>query len=315
MTHRPLAAALALIFVSAAGSASAQDAPPPLPPVAYDSGPAHLPQQPARFELSYSADQRAAWLAECRARYADNGLGGAVIGGLAGGIIGHEIAGSGNRTVGTIIGAGAGAVAGAAIDRAEDQVGLPGVLINNAAANFPVPAEDMSPNAWRTVVDITLNGTFFCAREFARRHLAAGTPGSIVNIGASYAWTGGPGFAHSAAAKAGVKNMVETLAVEWGPYGIQVNGLVPGLFPHDDMTADITGNLDRTHEKDRVQPALRVGRLRELGWAATFLASPYARFVSGHTLVVDGANWQRRSLTNPEVVPVRDQMGKPPFAL
>ncbi|HEX6422426.1 MAG TPA: SDR family oxidoreductase [Acidimicrobiales bacterium] len=201
----------------------------------------------------------------------------------------------------------------AAFDTVEQAAGLPGVLVNNAAANFPVPAEDMSPNAWRTVVDITLNGTFYCAREFARRHLAAGTPGSIVNIGASYAWTGGPGFAHSAAAKAGVKNMVETLAVEWGPYGIQVNGLVPGLFPHDDMTADIRGNLDRTSEKDACQPALRVGRLRELGWAATFLASPYARFVSGHTLVVDGANWQRRSLTNPPVVTVRDQMGRPPF--
>jgi NAD(P)-dependent dehydrogenase (short-subunit alcohol dehydrogenase family) len=201
----------------------------------------------------------------------------------------------------------------AAFDAAEAAFGLPDVLVNNAAANFPVPAEDMSPNAWRTVVDITLNGTFFCAREFARRHLAAGTPGSIVNIGASYAWTGGPGFAHSAAAKAGVKNMVESLAVEWGPYGIQVNGLVPGLFPHDDMTADIQGNLARTHDKDPCQPALRVGRLRELGWAATFLASPYARFVSGHTLVVDGANWQRRSLTNPPVVTVRDQMGKGPF--
>jgi NAD(P)-dependent dehydrogenase (short-subunit alcohol dehydrogenase family) len=201
----------------------------------------------------------------------------------------------------------------AAFDAAEARFGLPGVLINNAAANFPVPAEDMSTNAWRTVVDITLNGTFFCAREFARRHLAAGTPGSIVNVGASYAWTGGPGFAHSAAAKAGVKNMVETLAVEWGPYGIQVNGLVPGLFPHEDMTADIQGNLERTSDKDVCQPALRVGRLRELGWAATFLASPYARFISGHTLVVDGANWQRRSLTNPPVVTVRDQMGKGPF--
>jgi NAD(P)-dependent dehydrogenase (short-subunit alcohol dehydrogenase family) len=201
----------------------------------------------------------------------------------------------------------------AAFEEATASFGLPDVLINNAAANFPVPAEDMSPNAWRTVVDITLNGTFFCSREFARRHLEAGTPGSIVNVGASYAWTGGPGFAHSAAAKAGVKNMVETLAVEWGPYGIQVNGLVPGLFPHEDMTADITGNLDRTSEKDACQPALRVGRLRELGWAATFLASPYARFISGHTLVVDGANWQRRSLTNPSVVTVRDQMGKGPF--
>jgi NAD(P)-dependent dehydrogenase (short-subunit alcohol dehydrogenase family) len=201
----------------------------------------------------------------------------------------------------------------AAFDEAEREYALPDVLVNNAAANFPAPAEDLSPNAWRTVVDITLNGTYFCAREFARRHLVAGTPGSIVNVGASYAWTGGPGFAHSAAAKAGVKNMVETLAVEWGPYGIQVNGLVPGLFPHEDMTADIRSNLDRTSEKDGCQPALRVGRLRELGWAATFLASPYARFVSGHTLVVDGANWQRRSMTNPTVVTIRDQMGRGPF--
>jgi NAD(P)-dependent dehydrogenase (short-subunit alcohol dehydrogenase family) len=200
------------------------------------------------------------------------------------------------------------------IAAAFDAVPLPDVLVNNAAANFPVPAEDMSPNAWRTVVDITLNGTFFCAREFARRHLAAGTPGSIINVGASYAWTGGPGFAHSAAAKAGVKNMVETLAVEWGPYGIQVNGLVPGLFPHEDMTDDIQGNLARTSDKDACQPAMRVGRRQELGWAATFLASPYARFISGHTLVVDGANWQRRSLTNPPVVTVRDQMGREPFS-
>ena len=58
---------------------------------------------------------------------------------------------------------------------------------------------------------------------------------------------------------------------------------------------------------------MRGGRVRELGWAATFLASPYARFISGHTLVVDGANWQRRSMTNPAVVTIRDQMGRPPF--
>ena len=60
-------------------------------------------------------------------------------------------------------------------------------------------------------------------------------------------------------------------------------------------------------------PALRVGRLQELGWAATFLASPFARFISGHTLVVDGANWQRRTLTNAAVITVRDQMGRGPF--
>ena len=201
----------------------------------------------------------------------------------------------------------------AAFDAAETAFGLPDVLVNNAAANFPVPAEDMSPNAWRAVVDITLNGTFNCTREMGRRHLAAGTPGSVINVGASYAWTGGPGFAHSAAAKAGVKSLTESLAVEWGPYGIQVNCLVPGLFPHEDMTSDIRSSLDRTSTKDACQPALRVGERQELGWAATFLASPYGRFISGHTLVVDGANWQRRSMTNPPVVTVRDQMGRGPF--
>ncbi|MER6255581.1 SDR family oxidoreductase [Streptomyces sp. NPDC001584] len=200
-------------------------------------------------------------------------------------------------------------------DAAQAAFGLPDVLVNNAAANFPSPAEDLSPNAWRAVVDITLTGTWLMTREFGRRHLAAGTGGSIVNIGASYAWTGGPGFAHSAAAKAGVKSLVETLAVEWGPYGIQINGLVPGLFPHADMTEDIRGGLERAAPgaKDARQPALRVGEPRELGWAATFLASPYARFITGHTLVVDGANWQRRSVVSPEVVPVRTQLGRGPF--
>ncbi|MXY11100.1 MAG: SDR family oxidoreductase [Acidimicrobiaceae bacterium] len=205
------------------------------------------------------------------------------------------------------------AAVAAAFDAAEAAFGLPDVLVNNAAANFPVPAEDMSPNAWRAVVDITLNGTFNCTRELGRRHLAAGTPASVINVGASYAWTGGPGFAHSAAAKAGVKSLTESLAVEWGPYGIQVNCLVPGLFPHEDMTSDIRSSLDRTSDKDICQPALRVGERQELGWAATFLASPYGRFISGHTLVVDGANWLRRTMTSPPVATVRDQMGRGPF--
>ncbi|WP_424210735.1 SDR family oxidoreductase [Streptomyces sp. BI20] len=206
-------------------------------------------------------------------------------------------------------------------DAAGAAAGLPDVLVNNAAANFPSPAEELSPNAWRAVVDITLTGTWFVTREFGRRHLAAGTPGSVLNVGASYAWTGGPGFAHSAAAKAGVKSLVETLAVEWGPYGIQVNGLVPGLVPHEDMTADIRAGLDRAgvergaggDRAARSSPAHRVGEARELGWAATFLASPYGRFITGHTLVVDGANWQRRAVVNPAAVPLREQLGRPPF--
>jgi len=203
----------------------------------------------------------------------------------------------------------------AAFDSVEQAFGLPLTLVNNAAGNFPVPAEDMSPNAFRAVVSIVLDGTFTCSREFARRHIAAKTPGSILNIGASYAWTGGPGFAHSAAAKAGVKNLTETLAVEWAPYGIRVNNLVPGLFPHEDEVEAIRGVPERGQAEDRRAPAGRVGRTRELGWAATFLASPFASYVSGCSFVVDGANWQRRAMLQPEFTPIREQLGKPPFEL
>ena len=202
-----------------------------------------------------------------------------------------------------------------AFDTVEQAVGLPDVLVNNAAGNFPVAAEDLSPNGWRAVTQIVLDGTFFCSREFGRRHIAAATGGVIINIGATYSWTGGPGFVHSAAAKAGVKNLTETLAVEWGPYGIRVNCLVPGLIPHADERDHIRATPGRGPGEDFSVPAGRVGHPRELGWAATFLASPYAVYISGATLVVDGANWQRRSMMMPEFRPIREQLGKEPFSL
>ena len=200
-----------------------------------------------------------------------------------------------------------------AFDLVEAGLGPIDALVNNAAGNFPVPAEDMSPNAWRTVVDIVLNGTFLCSRDLARRLIPAGRPGAIVNVGASYAWTGGPGFAHSAAAKAGVKNLVETLSVEWAPYGIRVNGLVPGLIPHEDEVAAIAAVPGKYEGQDDRVPAGRVGTPRELAWAATFLCSPYAAYISGHSLVVDGANWQRRHTVQPAFTPIRQQLGRPPF--
>ena len=200
-----------------------------------------------------------------------------------------------------------------AFDAVESGLGPIDVLVNNAAGNFPVPAEDMSPNAWRTVVDIVLNGTFLCSRDLARRLIPAERDGAIVNVGASYAWTGGPGFAHSAAAKAGVKNLTETLAVEWAPYGIRVNGLVPGLMPHEDETAAIAAVPGKYEDQDARVPAGRVGFPRELAWAATYLCSPYATYISGHSLVVDGANWQRRHTVQPPFTPIRQQLNRPPF--
>jgi NAD(P)-dependent dehydrogenase (short-subunit alcohol dehydrogenase family) len=200
-----------------------------------------------------------------------------------------------------------------AFDSVQEHLGPIDALVNNAAGNFPVPAEDMSPNAWRTVVDIVLNGTYLCCRDLARRLIPADRDGAIVNVGASYAWTGGPGFAHSAAAKAGVKNLTETLAVEWAPYGIRVNGLVPGLMPHEDEVAAIAAVPGKYEGQDSRVPAGRVGFPRELAWAATYLCSPYAAYVSGHSLVVDGANWQRRHTVQPPFTTIREQLGRPAF--
>ena len=196
-----------------------------------------------------------------------------------------------------------------AFDEIEAKLGPVDVLVNNAAGNFPAPAEEMTPNGFRTVVDIVLNGTYNCSREFAVRRLALGKGGSILNIGATYSWTGGPGTAHSAAAKAGVTNLTQSLAVEWAPDDIRVNCIAPGRFPHKDLPTHMTRH--RIGENaDNTIPAQRVGEVRELGWAATFLCSPFAAYISGHTLVVDGANWLRRSLVMPEFVPIRDQFGK-----
>jgi NAD(P)-dependent dehydrogenase (short-subunit alcohol dehydrogenase family) len=197
----------------------------------------------------------------------------------------------------------------AAFDELAGAIGALRILVNNAAANFPVLAADMSPNAWRAVSRIVLDGTFFCSQALYRRCVAAGEPGAICNILATQSFTGGPGMAHSAAAKAGVGNLTKSLAVEWAPDGVRVNALAPGLFPHEEMRDDLKALRTEGAGVDaRRSPAGRLGQLRELGWAATWLCSPYASFVTGHTLVVDGGNWLRRDFVMPEFTPVAEQL-------
>lgn len=199
-----------------------------------------------------------------------------------------------------------------AFDQLKAECGAPDVLINNASGTFTVPAEDMSANAWRAVVQIVLDGTFFCSRAFARTAMAAGRGGAILNIGSSYAWTGGPGSAHLSAAKAGVINLTRSLAVEWAPSDIRVNTLVPGPFPHDDLPDHLKA-LYGSRESASKLPAHRVGEPHELGWAATYLCSAFASFVTGHTFVIDGGYWLRHSLHGTPFNPVREQIGAPPF--
>src|SRR5690625_5164774 len=113
-----------------------------------------------------------------------------------------------------------------------ERFGRADILVNNAAGNFPVHAERLSVNGWNAVVNIVLNGTFYCSRAFGQHWIELARPGTILNIIATYAWTGGPGTVHSAAAKAGVLALTRTLAVEWASHPIRVNAIAPG--PIDD---------------------------------------------------------------------------------
>jgi NAD(P)-dependent dehydrogenase (short-subunit alcohol dehydrogenase family) len=216
----------------------------------------------------------------------------------------------GRRAVGTAVDVRDPAQIARSFDTVENSLGPISILINNAAGNFPVPAERMSPNAWRAVVGIVLDGTFYCSTEFARRRIACGQGGSILNIGAPYVSTGAPVVAHSGAAKAGVENLTKSLAVEWAPDGIRINTLAPGLFPVTDRSerSPTTGRTTGIAEfADRTQPAGRVGQGQELGWFATFMCSPYAAFLTGQTIILDGARALRwYGLGAAEFEPVRD---------
>lgn len=164
-------------------------------------------------------------------------------------------------------------------------------LINNAAGNFVVPAEELSVNGWRAVLGIVLDGTFYMSQLVGKHLIGRGKGGTITNIIATYAWGAGPGVVHSASAKAGVLAMTRTLAVEWAPYGIRVNAIAPG-------PVDGTGAAPRLWPTEAARqavlagiPAGRFGTAEEIAWAATYLMSPYAGFISGETLTLDGAAW------------------------
>ncbi len=165
------------------------------------------------------------------------------------------------------------------------------VLVNNAAGNFVVRAEDLSPNGWRAVVSIVLDGSFLCSRAAGRRMIEQGDGGAILSVIASYAWTGGPGTVHSAAAKAGVVALTRTLAVEWAPHGIRANCICPG--PTD--TEGAGAALWPTEEdRARVAATIPLGRLATpeevAAWGAALL-SPHAGYITGETLTIDGGHW------------------------
>lgn len=174
-------------------------------------------------------------------------------------------------------------------EKVDAEFGRVDILVNGAAANFVRPSETLTSVRWRKVIDIVLSGTFHCSTEAGRRMLARGE-GAIVNLIASYAWTGAPGFAPSASAKAGVLALTRTLGVEWAPRGVRVNAVCPGLidtpqsrerlWPEEWMRAELLEGV----------PARKFGTEADVASAVLYLVAPETGYISGEVLTVDGGS-------------------------
>jgi NAD(P)-dependent dehydrogenase (short-subunit alcohol dehydrogenase family) len=168
------------------------------------------------------------------------------------------------------------------------------ILINNAAGNFICRAEDLTPNGWNAVIGIVLNGSFYCARAVGRQMIASGKGGSIVSVLANYVWTGSPGTIHSAAAKAGVMSMTQTLAVEWARHKIRVNAVAPGPITSAGAAKQLWNTPDAVERITSMIPLGRWGEPSEVADAVGFLVSDQASFITGETLTIDGGTWLGR---------------------
>lgn len=166
--------------------------------------------------------------------------------------------------------------------------GLTG-LVNNAAGNFLSLAEDLSPNAFASVVDIVLKGTFHCTREFGRLQMASGRRDtSILNIVTTYTETGSAFVLPSACAKAGVYALTNSLAVEWAAYGIRLNAIAPGPFPTEGAWSRLLPDKSIEEQYLKRIPAGRYGRHEELANLAVFLMSDLSAYINGHCVTIDG---------------------------
>jgi 2,4-dienoyl-CoA reductase [(3E)-enoyl-CoA-producing], peroxisomal len=186
-----------------------------------------------------------------------------------------------------------------------ERLGRLDVLVNNAAGNFYAPSETLSPNAWKSVVEIDLYGTFFCSQAVMPLMRGQGG-GRIVNVSMTLHYRGWPLMAHATAAKAGIDALTRTLALEWATHGIRVNAVAPGPIPTEGVRkafAAPTGSgvpdlfaIERAMAEHAAAtiPLGRWGSPEDVANAVAFLASPAGDWVTGAIFVIDGGEWLKR---------------------
>lgn len=183
----------------------------------------------------------------------------------------------------------------AGVDLTVETVGLPNIIINNAAGNFISPFERLSNNAFRTIVDIVLNGTANVTLDIGKRLIKANQGAAFLAITTWYAELGSGYVVPSACAKAGVEAMTKSLASEWGRYGMRMNIISPGPFPTEGAWSRLFpsgGEIETMSIEDRI-PVERVGDIRELANLACYLVSDYANFMNGEVICFDGGERRR----------------------
>lgn len=164
-------------------------------------------------------------------------------------------------------------------------------LVNNAAGNFISKTEDLSMNAFKSVVEIVLMGSINTSIQVAREWMERGKKGSVVNILTSYADTGSAYVTPSAAAKGGLRAFTKSVAVEWGPKGIRTNGVAPGPFKTEGAWKNLIP--DESYERVLMEknPMKRLGTTKEISELISYLLSDYSSFINGEVITIDGGEW------------------------
>jgi len=174
------------------------------------------------------------------------------------------------------------------MDQISAQLSLPDIVINNAAGNFISPTERLSANAWRTIIDIVLNGTANVTLEAGKRLIKEGKGGVFLSITARYTETGSGYVSPSASAKAGVEALTKSLSSEWGKYGIRLNCLAPGPVETEGAFSRLDPSGQFKSMAFKRIPAGRMGEAEEIANLASYLVSDYSSWISGASIAIDG---------------------------